>query len=125
MRSKRSNFEVRCDRCDVTFPIGTRKCIHCGGATTKSTGALWRDQDSVPGIDLESRFGGDDNESVWPTAADPEPVLQESEAPIPRELASPEQTSPSVGRSILGSMGSLVWIALLIAFSLSGRVCGE
>ena len=29
------------------------------------------------------------------------------------------------GRSILGSMGSFLWIAMLIAFSLSSRMCGE
>src|SRR5262245_23304752 len=30
-------FEVRCDRCRVTFPVGTRRCIHCGGPTGRST----------------------------------------------------------------------------------------
>lgn len=30
-------FEVHCDRCRVTFPVGTRRCIHCGAATTRST----------------------------------------------------------------------------------------
>lgn len=23
-------FEVRCQPCDVSFPVGTRMCIHCG-----------------------------------------------------------------------------------------------
>ena len=23
-------YEVRCTRCRVTFPVGTRACIHCG-----------------------------------------------------------------------------------------------
>lgn len=22
--------EVRCHRCDVSFPVGTKRCIHCG-----------------------------------------------------------------------------------------------
>jgi hypothetical protein len=26
-------FEVHCARCRVTFPLGTRRCIHCGGRT--------------------------------------------------------------------------------------------
>ena len=30
-------FEVHCDRCRVTFPVGTRRCIHCGAPTTRST----------------------------------------------------------------------------------------
>jgi hypothetical protein len=29
-------FEVYCDRCRVTFPLGTRRCIHCGGPTGSS-----------------------------------------------------------------------------------------
>jgi hypothetical protein len=24
-------YEVFCPRCRVTFPVGTRSCIHCGG----------------------------------------------------------------------------------------------
>jgi hypothetical protein len=23
-------YEVYCDRCRVTFPVGTRRCVHCG-----------------------------------------------------------------------------------------------
>ncbi len=23
-------YEVRCERCRVSFPLGTRRCIHCG-----------------------------------------------------------------------------------------------
>jgi hypothetical protein len=26
-------FEVYCGRCQVTFPVGTRRCVHCGGRT--------------------------------------------------------------------------------------------
>ena len=29
-------FEVYCGRCRVTFPVGTRRCIHCGGPTGPS-----------------------------------------------------------------------------------------
>jgi len=24
-------YEIYCDRCNVTAPTGTRRCIHCGG----------------------------------------------------------------------------------------------
>ncbi|MEZ4334635.1 MAG: hypothetical protein R3F35_23000 [Myxococcota bacterium] len=33
MQSGASPYEVRCPRCDVSFPIGTRRCVHCGGPT--------------------------------------------------------------------------------------------
>lgn len=32
-------FEVYCDRCRVTFPVGTRRCMHCGGRTSASRGS--------------------------------------------------------------------------------------
>jgi hypothetical protein len=24
-------YEVRCETCRVTFPLGTKRCLHCGG----------------------------------------------------------------------------------------------
>lgn len=24
-------YEVYCHRCHVTFPVGTKRCVHCGG----------------------------------------------------------------------------------------------
>ena len=26
-----TEFEVRCDHCDVSFPVGTKRCMYCGG----------------------------------------------------------------------------------------------
>ncbi len=26
-----TDFEVRCDGCDVTYPAGTKRCMYCGG----------------------------------------------------------------------------------------------
>ncbi len=31
--SESPKVEVRCYRCDVSFPIGTKVCLHCGGRT--------------------------------------------------------------------------------------------
>ncbi len=28
-------YEVFCPRCTVTFPVGTRHCIHCGGRVSR------------------------------------------------------------------------------------------
>jgi len=33
-----ASFEVRCDRCSVTYPVGTRTCIHCGGRLGRGGG---------------------------------------------------------------------------------------
>jgi len=32
-RQQSEIYEVRCPACAVSFPVGTRRCIHCGGAT--------------------------------------------------------------------------------------------
>lgn len=32
------SFEVYCQSCNVTFPIGTRRCVHCGARTVKQRG---------------------------------------------------------------------------------------
>ena len=28
-------YEVFCPHCNVTFPVGTRHCIHCGGSLAR------------------------------------------------------------------------------------------
>jgi hypothetical protein len=28
------SYEVYCNHCRVSFPVGTRRCLHCGGATS-------------------------------------------------------------------------------------------
>ena len=43
--SQPAAFEVYCDRCRVTSPVGTRRCIHCGGPTSATRGR--------PGLRLE------------------------------------------------------------------------
>jgi len=31
-------YEVLCHRCNVTFPVGSKRCIHCGGRLGRSYG---------------------------------------------------------------------------------------
>ncbi len=28
-------YEVYCAQCGVTFPVGTKRCLHCGGPVTR------------------------------------------------------------------------------------------
>ena len=36
MRAAASNpIEVYCNRCRVTFPLGSKRCIHCGGPLSR------------------------------------------------------------------------------------------
>ena len=32
-------YEIYCDQCNVSAPIGTRRCIHCGGRLSGARGA--------------------------------------------------------------------------------------
>jgi ribosomal protein L37E len=67
--SRPAAFEVHCDRCRVTFPVGTRRCIHCGGPMSASRKA-----------------------SGLRVAPDAEPVTHEAELepePVQRRFVSP------------------------------------
>ena len=39
-QDSRTPYEVHCPRCDVTFPVGTRHCLHCGGRLPRERGKL-------------------------------------------------------------------------------------
>ena len=116
MRQSASPYEVRCPRCDVSFPPETRKCIHCGGATGKSSApaavAEWIAQES-----------GDS------AATDPTPIEPDDGSIFSMETGGIETAEgeiegrSSLSRTLLRSFGSLIWIALLIAFTLA-RDCG-
>ena len=99
-----SQYEVRCPRCDVSFPPETRRCMHCGARTGPST------------VEIPDAIGASRSPAGLPTM---EPIVQAQ----PGEYAL-EDEPEAPGRSILRSMGSLLWIALLIGFSIL-RACGD
>jgi hypothetical protein len=53
-------YEVYCTRCNVSFPVGTRVCVHCGqpigraAAAARALGAP-RPLDDEPSEDLPTR----------------------------------------------------------------------
>ena len=70
-RGKASPYEVRCPRCDVSFPVETTTCIHCGGPTGEAAELFVADDgmDYGTGPD-EVRFGSNPIE--------PEPSVSDS-----------------------------------------------
>lgn len=128
MRSPQSGtgpvYEVRCTRCNVSFPVETKKCFHCGGPTGRPGPFVSADpQGSGSIVDVfaaespvqigegpldASEQGGSGSAGEWPNEVG---VEQQDE-------------SPSFVKSLLRSFGGFVWIALLIAFSLA-RSCGD
>jgi len=135
MRSARGHFEVRCSNCDVSFAVGTKKCIHCGGRTHASpeTGAPVVKPGEFGFEGVESQIGG--GQAVEPEADRLESMLRRSglggASEVEGRLADddmeevfPTEETSSPGRSLLSTFGSLIWIAMLILFSMTGRTCG-
>lgn len=119
MRSTASPYEVRCPRCDVTFPIETKRCIHCGGATS-SSGTT-----NLLATGASSGLG---------TAGDPYELSEHSQGDAGYDL--PEYSSEdreiehtdeptSMARSLIRSLGGFVWIIALIAFTMARNCGGE
>ncbi|MGB0619093.1 MAG: hypothetical protein ACPGVZ_06420 [Myxococcota bacterium] len=141
-RGKSSPYEVRCPRCDVSFPVETKTCIHCGGPTGEAGGFL------EAGEPAEYRTPIEPTDYTTSTArAEPMPSSADSplgvlrEAGILRDDSRAEATNaraeaengrayqedaqpPSFVQTLMRSAGSFIWVLLLIAFSLS-RSCGE
>lgn len=113
MRAKTSAYETRCPRCNVSFPPETRKCIHCGGATGKPRAQL-----------VETWTANESRDSI---SEGPAPIEPEDESIFSMETAGPgeegAESGSSLPRTLLRTFGSLIWIGLLIAFTLA-RDCG-
>lgn len=96
MQAGASAYEVRCPRCDVSFPVGTRRCLHCGGPTTAAAAG------AVPTVT-------------------PGPFERSAEE---EASAGDEGAAGGFGGSLLRISGSLFWIVALVLFSIL-RNCGE
>jgi hypothetical protein len=107
--SQTSRFEVRCPSCNVSFPVGTKRCIHCGERTSKSLGnSSGRLRSQEPASTQELRGPGstidyDGGESPFDEAGD--------EAVAPRT-------------SILRRSVTIIWVVILIGISVI-RACME
>ncbi len=137
-----SPYEVRCARCDVSFPVGTKDCIHCGGptgppgaepslSTAVDTGSGFDPGTAVP---EPSTFGGYDD-----AYSDSSVDLERARGPYgmgdfgdtapgdvevydPEDDRSGEAQSPM--RAILSSLGGMIWIVIFVLISIA-RSCGE
>ncbi len=129
MRSESNDYEVRCPRCEVSFPVEIKVCLHCGGRTGPGDQA----HAAKPFFDFNS--DSDTESGVVDTGFDAPFSSEQTDDSEAFVIAPPEDTiaietrdessSPAgVGRSILGSMGSLIWVAMLIAFSVYSQLCG-
>jgi len=142
-RSGAQAYEVRCPRCDVTFPAETRKCFHCGGPTGQPSFFA----EETPEVKLASSSpSSSDYGTSGPTSIEAYGSRQ-GNAPIEPRAESPFSLGDSLGgvfeddranerelemespaRSMLGtlvqSLGGIIWVLLLIGFSLA-RSCSD
>lgn len=122
------SYEARCARCDVTFPIETKICVHCGGSTGAGrTGpfGLRSNKQSSPGYStgsdpFDSAYGMEDDEFVFREEAASTTSSPNSNKELGDGVES-ERSSPV--KSLMRSMGGVIWVLLLIGFSLA-RSCG-
>jgi hypothetical protein len=105
-----SQYEVRCPSCDVTFPIGTKKCMHCGGRTGPSH--IRVAERALP----YSPIGG--GEAVGDAGSPPTHDLE----PLSQGSLHDDESAPR--RGLLRSAGTLIWVLMLVGFSLM-RACTD
>ena len=89
------DFEVRCELCDVSFPVGTKRCIHCGEKIGKPLFFPTTDEDGMP-------------------------LLQRAE---PLEEIDEAEAQPRRGRFLRAGF-TLVWVVLAL-MSAAVRACQE
>lgn len=109
-----SKYEVSCPTCNVAYPPGQKRCVHCGGKTMQSV---------VEMPDAQSEF----TDAVGRVELEPEPhAMSAGEGEefvfLPRGASEEEAAEPRGG--ILRRLGSLVWVALFIVLT-AIRMCSE
>lgn len=102
-------FEVRCHRCDVTYPVGTKRCMYCGDRPGPQ---------SVFGSPAQTSHGEDFGslEDLM-RQGEPEPTGAERGPRHGDGTGNDDEPEPPRGM-LLRMLGSLSWVILLIAVSL-------
>ena len=118
--SKAPAYEVRCSNCDVSFAPETRTCVHCGGPT--GTPAFFAE----PMSEMFSSSPQNDSSYTMISAdsGGPDPSTGKNDFEPAASATHEEEESESIGQSIFKSLGGVIWVVMLIGFSL-WRSCGS
>jgi hypothetical protein len=60
VESNETPYEIRCHACEVSFPLGTRRCVHCGERLGR------RRQRLIPSLDAGEPWEADELEEEAP-----------------------------------------------------------
>ena len=106
-------YEVRCDNCDVSFPPGTKRCLHC---KERLTGRL---RQAPPAVTMRGQAGSPSGDPVASLEEFPgrrhllSRELPESGSASPDEReGSPVRTAMRLGVNALWIVGAIVITAL-------------
>jgi hypothetical protein len=108
-----TRFEVRCPSCNVSFPVGTKRCVHCGARTSSDVESAAQS--------LRSRIAAaqqSEEPQPWVPAEHAEHAGDES----PFDEVDDESHVPRP--SLLRRSLTLIWVLVLVGFSLI-RACME
>jgi hypothetical protein len=101
-QEKTSPYEVRCPRCDVSFPTETRQCIHCGGPTGKPGQVVREEPSSLSESGYSIATHSEDHYGIKTSSSTPDSMSHEYQDNVPIEPVadSPFSTGGSIGGSI-------------------------
>ena len=102
-------YEVWCHACNVTFPVGTRVCLHCGGRTRPEPPSFRRGVREPEIVLADPRF-----------AAGPQ-EMRGLELPGQADESAEEEPGR---RSMLRTAMTVLWMILLIA-GYAWRTCSS
>jgi len=108
-----SPYEVRCARCDVTFPPEAKRCMHCGAPTQPSIV-------TVPDAQPELRTSVSVHDAS-PASGDVGTHVIE---PFDAQVDLDDEEAMGRRPSVLRSLSTVIWVALAVIFSVM-RVCSE
>ncbi len=104
-------YEVWCHSCNVTFPVGTKTCMHCGSRTHTErphrSGMFRRAQTEV-----------------MPSPLATSEELQPALGPLPFAESGTETEEAPARRSLLRAGMTVVWM-ILLAGGYAWRACSQ
>ncbi len=109
------HYEVWCSTCNVTFPTGTKRCLHCGGRTQPERPRASIRRGAAPEAQLLAAI---------PLSYTSEAGMLEVTPDLPVGGAAVEPEEEPTRRSLLRAGMTVMWMILLAA-GYAWRACSQ